>query len=317
MPDDLVSSIISYADENDFPEAPASLGLNGLAMFRTRNPSPLQSILYIPTLCLVLQGRKEMRYADQSVVFGARETLIVSVDLPAVSQILDASDDKPYVALALAIDFSLLRNIQIEMDQHTPLGEACGPAVSGSGSTGLRHAMARLFYLVDRSEAERNVLAPLIIKEVHYWMLMEGHGNMLRSLSQADSHASRISKAIRKLRQDYASQFSIDDLATLVGMSNSSFHEHFKAFTGTTPLQYQKEIRLLLAQQKLINDKTSVARVAFEIGYESPSQFSREYTRKFGHPPSEARRSSDSSNLGASPLSRPGADDRRAASYPF
>ena len=217
--------------------------------------------------------------------FGAGQSLIVSLDLPTVSRITEASEHTPYVALALAIDIGILRSLNEEVGESEIVGQKARALAAGMADERLIAAMGRLFDLVDRP-VERKVLVPLITREIHFRALFAGHGEMLRRLSRHDSHASRVARAIAHIRRSFPASVSIPELARTAGMSPSSFHEHFKAVTATTPLQYQKELRLAEARQQLIYGGKSVSSVAYEVGYESPTQFSREYARRFGNPPS-------------------------------
>ncbi len=291
----LISRLIEFADAKGLPEAPREIGPHGLCMIRSRTPTPLQNALYAPLFCFVLQGRKEAHLGDRVVSYGRGDTMIVSVDLPTTNRVREASPDRPYVGLALRIDFAVLRSLQAEIDLSEPDLRTDHAIASGASGAAPQHAMGRLFDLLSRPAMEQQILTPLLIREVHFHMLMQEHGGMLRRLLQPDSHASRVNRAIVKLRRDYASPVSVNELASLAGMSLSSFHEHFKAVTATTPLQFQKDIRLLVARQKLADEGLSVTTAAFAVGYESPTQFSREFARKFGYPPSrEARRGDES-----------------------
>ena len=242
----------------------------------------------MPLLCVVLQGRKETLLGRERVSFGAGDSLVVSVDLPTSSRITEASPDKPYVALALEIDLSLVRSLSEEIAEHEPAGEKARAVASGAAGQALVDAMGRLFDLVERP-LERRVLLPLITREIHFRMLLAGHGEMLRRLSWRNSHESRITRAITRIREAFPASVSVAELARTAAMSPSTFHEHFKAMTARTPLQYQKDLRLLEARQQLLSGGASVSSVAYDVGYESPTQFSREYARKFGHPPREER----------------------------
>lgn len=257
---------------------------------RARKPSALMNTLYTPLLCLVLQGQKETRFGDQTVTFSEGDTLIVSINIPTVSQVTLASEATPFVSLALEIDLGMIRTLQAELELDANDVPESASIASGVGGEALATAMQRLFDLHDRPLAEQNVIAPLLLREIHFRMLFEGHGGMLRSLARPDSHESRINRAILKLQKDYAEPIAVQDLAELAGMSASSFHEHFKAVTAKTPLQFLKDLRLLIAQQKLSTSVEQVSTIAFEVGYESIAQFSREYARKFGYPPSQERK---------------------------
>lgn len=289
MDKEFIARVIAHADMHNFPETPMPLGVGGLSLVRARQPSALMNTLYAPLLCFVLQGRKETRFGDRTVSFSAGDSLIVSINIPTVSQVMDANAGAPYVSLAIEIDLGLIRSLQAEVELNSEENPNDASIASGVGHASLASAMQRLFGLLDCPITEQRILAPLIVREIHFRILFEGHGGMLRRLSRPDSHESRINRAILKLQKDYAQPIAINDLASLAGMSASSFHEHFKAVTATTPLQFLKDLRLLIAQQKLTTSADKVSTIAFDVGYESPTQFSREYTRKFGYAPSQAR----------------------------
>lgn len=256
--------------------------MQGLLLLWQDSPSSFEASLYEPVLCLILQGRKEVSIGDQTLSFGPGECLLVSHDLPVCSRIMKA----PYLALVLEVDVATIRKLYDEVAESALDSERARAAETHRADPGLLDALRRYLALAD-SPADAKVLGPLISKEIHYRLLMAPFGGMLRSLIRHDSYASAIARAIGHIRVDIRSPIAIPALAQKVGMSASSFHKHFKTITSTTPLQYQKELRLLEARRLLRTDATSVTTVAFDIGYESPSQFSREYTRKFGVPPSQ------------------------------
>jgi AraC-like DNA-binding protein len=256
--------------------------MNGLLLLRQDSPSSFEASLYEPVLCLILQGRKQVSIGEQTLSFGPGECLLVSHDLPVRSRITKA----PYLALVLKVDVATIRKLYGEAGEPTLDGERARAAESQRADPGLLDALHRYLALAD-SPADAKVLGPLISKEIHYRLLMAPFGGMLRSLIRHDSNASAIARAIGHIRGAIRSPIVIPDLARQVGMSASSFHKHFKAVTSTTPLQYQKELRLLEARQLLKTGGASVTTAAYDVGYESPNQFSREYARKFGVPPSQ------------------------------
>lgn len=291
MPDPkLIDDICDYVDRQGSGDHPCPTGLEGFTVLRSRQPTSLETAFYNPLLCLILQGRKETLLGGQHVSFGAGESLIVSHDLPVVTRVTDASARSPYVAMVLSLNLSTVRSLYEEIGD-TEIDEEEDQARTldvGAADASLIDAMGRLFALVDRP-LEARVMVPLIQREIHFRLLLARHGAMLRQLLHRESHASRIAKAITKIRQDYASTLAVGDLARIAGMSPSTFHEHFKALTETTPLQYQKNLRLLEARRLLTDGTHSVSSTAFEVGYESPTQFSREYARKFGVSPHSDR----------------------------
>lgn len=256
----------------------------GLYVHRQTRPNPFEATIYHPVICLNLQGRKEVAIGDRSVAFGVGQSLIVSHDLPVAARVIEASPEHPYLAIIVALDIAILRSLCEEIGQIAP-GERQVEALATSATdAALVEAMERYFALTG-NQVEARVMAPLILKEIHFRLLMANHGGMLRKLMRRDSHASRISRAIGRIRTDYRGSLAIAVLAEDAGMSPSSFHEHFKQITGTTPLQYQKDMRLMEARRLISMDGASVSSAAYEVGYESATQFSREYSRKFGSPP--------------------------------
>ena len=191
----------------------------------------------------------------------------------------------PYLSLLFVVDVANIRKLYDEVADSALDGVTPRAAVTARAAPGLVDALHRYLTLAD-SPADARVLAPLVSKEIHYRLLTAPFGAMLRSLLRHDSTASAITRAIAHLRADVRSPVAIPELARRVGMSASAFHKHFKTITSTTPLQYQKDLRLLEAQRLLKTGGTSVTTVAYDVGYESPSQFSREYARKFGVAPS-------------------------------
>jgi AraC-like DNA-binding protein len=210
--------------------------------------------------------------------------LVVSHDLPIISRITKARPGKPYLALVLMIDVGMLRGLYEEIGPDLVEDtDPCSLAVHEADKK-LIDSLGR--YLALASDAvEARVMAPSILREIHFRLLMAPHGGMLRKLLRHDSHASNVARAIARIRRDFRQAIPIPELAREIGMSSSSFHKHFRNITATTPLQYQKELRLLEARRMLAAGEESVSGVAYDVGYESPTQFSREYARKFGVSP--------------------------------
>jgi AraC-like DNA-binding protein len=260
----------------------AAQPMDGLLLLRQSSPSSFEASLYEPVLCLILQGRKQVSVGEQTLSIGPGECLLVSHDLPVCSRITKA----PYLALVLEVDVATVRKLYDEVAESALDSERARAAETHRADPGLLDALRRYLALAD-SPADAKVLGPLISKEIHYRLLVAPFGGMLRSLIRHDSNASAIARAIGHIRGDIRSPIAIPDLARQVGMSASSFHKHFKTITATTPLQYQKELRLLEARRLLKTGGTSVTTAAYDVGYESPNQFSREYARKFGVPPSQ------------------------------
>src|SRR5687768_11436466 len=273
--EDLIEHASRRAPAPDKSRRQVAQLMDGLLLLRQDTPSALEFSLYEPALCLILQGRKQVLLGQQPLSFGPGECLLVSHDLPVRSRITRA----PYLVMVLAVNLTTIRKLY---DEVTELALDTGPAralETHRADPGLLDALHRYLALAD-SPADAKVLGPLISKEIHYRLLTAPFGGMLRSLIRHDSDASAIGRAIDHIRADIRSPIAIPELARRVGMSVSTFHHHFKAITSTTPLQYHKELRLLEARRLLQSGGASVTTAAFDVGYESPSQFSREYARK-------------------------------------
>ncbi|WP_371226019.1 AraC family transcriptional regulator [Roseovarius sp. 2305UL8-3] len=260
--------------------------LPNLFVFRADGITEFEAVVYNPVVCLILQGSKETVIGDQVSKLDAGDALVVSHDLPVHSKITMASADRPYLALILSLDLSVVRSLYEQVGAHLAEVPSARALSSGPANPELIGSIARYLALLD-SPLDVDVLGPPILREVHYRLLMSPIGGMLRSLLSVDSHASRISKAILKIRSEYRHPLTVADLAHTAGMSQSSFHGHFKLVTGTTPLQYQKDLRMITARDLLRTGQHSVAAASFEVGYESPTHFSRDYHRKFGVAPSK------------------------------
>lgn len=258
-------------------------------LLKQSNTSDLTATFYEPALCLILQGAKEVITGDRKIRFGKGESLIVSHDIPVISRIITASRDKPYIALVLSLDISIIRSFYEEFGE---VASSMNSANVLEVENADNHLIDSLFRLLQstQNDIDRLVLYEQILREVHFRVLQAPYGGMLRDLLRVDSHASNILKAITIIRDKYNKTLYVPDIAKSVGMSASSFHQHFKSITASTPLQYQKELRLLEARRLIKTAGENVTTAAFMVGYESPNQFSREYTRKFSINPSRDAR---------------------------
>ena len=273
------SFIPKYVDNTAFIEP-----IDRLLILSYTRPTNLEATLYEPVCCLILQGRKEAGVGDTIVNFGVGESLIVSHETPVVSRVTSATLSQPYIAMILSLDIGLMRSLYEHVGSNElDLGNAKAFNVHKTDQN-LIDAFYRYLALAE-NPTEEKVLGPIILKEIHFRLLMAPHGGMLRRLLHHNSHESNISRAIKQIRKTFKNPLVIPELAMEVGMSPSSFHKHFKFITKTTPLQYQKDLRLLEAKRLLNLKSHSVSRTAYEVGYESATQFSREYARKFGVPP--------------------------------
>ena len=258
--------------------------IDGLLINRADTPCALIPALYRPSFCLVVQGGKMSMLGGVAYRYAAGQCLLASLDLPVTSRITQASKEQPYLALSLAIDPSTVAGLLVEQPAATRDAAPVFTALTADDhDPALRDPLKRLLNLLD-CPADQPVLAPMIRREI-VWRLLGGSlGASLRQIGLADTHAARIGRATAFIRDHYAETLRVADLAALAGMSVPGFHRHFKAVTTMTPVQFQKQVRLQEARRRLVAAE-EVARVGFAIGYESLSQFSRDYRRLFGAPP--------------------------------
>lgn len=257
--------------------------IDGLLLTRAETPSGIVRSVYRPSFCLVVQGAKTTIVGETPYRYAAGQCLLASVDLPVTARITQASAQVPYLALSLAIDPAVVT--ELLADQAGALVDA--PAFAALSTANHDPALCDpLRRLLDLLDAPRDalVLAPLVRREIVWRLLGGALGPALRQIGLADTHAARIGRATAHIRDHYAETLRVADLAALAGMSVPGFHRHFKAVTTMTPVQFQKQVRLQEARRRLIAAE-EVARVGFAIGYESLSQFSRDYRRLFGAPP--------------------------------
>jgi AraC-like DNA-binding protein len=254
-----------------------------LSLFRADEPTVPVPVVYEASLCLIAQGAKRVELAGDSVVYDAARYLLVSIDLPLVGHVIQASGDAPYLCCKIDIDQAVLADLMLAEGALAARADLPALAVY-PGDPDLIDAACRLVALLDRP-ADIPVLAPLIQREILYRLLTGPHGPALRHLAVADSHLAQVSRAIAKIRSGFHEQLRIGDIAAAAGMSTSSLHEHFKAITRMTPLEYQKQLRLQEARRLMLSDGASAGTAGFAVGYDSQSQFSREYARLFGAPP--------------------------------
>ena len=257
----------------------------GLSLFQRPEPTEPISGMYEPSICMVAQGAKRVLLGDDTYVYDAHHYLITSLHLPTIVQILEASPEKPYLGLRLKFDLREVSQLMVDssLPQPRPQQSSRGMA-TGEVTLQLLNAFHRLIDLLE-DEKDIPILAPVIQREIIYRLLVGDQGERLRQIATAGSQSQQIARAIGWLKSNYMQPVSIDDLAVQASMSTSTFHHHFRAMTALSPLQFQKQLRLQEARRLMLTERMDAANAAFQVGYESPSQFSREYNRHFGAPP--------------------------------
>jgi AraC-like DNA-binding protein len=259
--------------------------VKALSVSRVSQPVMPRHMIYRPTICIVVQGAKQIMVGDR--VFGYREmqSLVVTFEVPALGQITEASKEAPYIGLNIDFDVAILREVMEAMEEPPrPAGEGAAGVFVQDFDGVLADCVLRLVKLTETPKAIP-VLYPAIMREICYWLLTGPNGREVCKLALPGSHTRRMTDAINLLRDNFTAPVRIEQLAAAARMSPSSFHQHFKDMTAMTPLQYQKNLRLLEARRLMVADGASVASAAYQVGYESASQFSRECSRTFGTPP--------------------------------
>ena len=258
-----------------------------LTLFKSSKPTEPIHNVYRPTLCLVAQGAKRALLGNCAYVYDPAKFLVVSVDLPVVASVIEASPEQPYLCAALDLDVAAIAALLVDQGVAPAPSEGSVPAIGLSEvEPALQDAMVRLLRLLDNPK-DAPVLAPLAEREILYRLLMSGQGAMVRHIAAGESRLRQISRAIAWIRANYADTCRVERLAAEAGMSPSSFHHHFKAVTSMSPLQYRTQMRLQEARRLMVSEGLEAASAGFRVGYESPSQFSRDYSRTFGAPPSK------------------------------
>jgi AraC-like DNA-binding protein len=285
MSSSLSDALSQYMDANGGGDGLFITPIAGLGLMRASTESLPNPMIYRPALCVVAQGAKSIMLGEEVLEHREMQSLVVSVELPAIGKVIRASADQPFLAISLEFDAGVIRQV---MDQ---LDDPPKPNVDSSLGAYVDHldgpladCVLRLIRLLGTPKAIP-VIYPLLMREIYFWLLTGTNGDKVCAIALPNSHAQRVTEAIYLLRDDFTRSIRIEELAAAAKMSTSSFHQHFKTLTSMTPLQYQKHLRLLEARRLMLTEDANVMRAAYHVGYESPSQFSREYTRMFGMSP--------------------------------
>jgi len=257
----------------------------GLLLARLEKQSEPVSIMFEPRVCMIAQGAKRVQLGDDAYVYDPHHFLLTSVDLPTFVQVIKASPEKPYLGLVMKIDQREISQLMVDSNLPPPRPQQSSRGMAtGEVTLPMLSTFQRLIDLLDEPK-DIPILAPIVQREIFYRLLVGDLGVRLRQMASAGSQSQQIARAIDWLKSNYTQPLRIEDLASQVNMSTSTFHHHFREVTAMSPLQYQKWLRLNEARRIMLAENQDATTAAFQVGYESPSQFSREYGRMFGAPP--------------------------------
>ncbi|TCK28150.1 AraC family transcriptional regulator [Ancylobacter aquaticus] len=284
MPSSLFDAITAYVESQGGGQGLFPTPMPGVNIIRSFQEVMPNRKIYQPSLCIVLQGAKQILFGSETLDYGAMECLVVSIELPGSGRIIKASADEPFVGMTVDLDVAVVRGM-VEQLEELPSSPGGGPcAFVTQVDEALADCIHRLMRMSDNPKAIP-ILYPSVMRDICYWLLSGPQGAEICRLSLPASNTERVAKAIHLLRDNIAQPMRVEQLAEAARMSPSSFHQHFKALTSMTPLQYQKQLRLLEARRLMVANAASVADASYKVGYESASQFSREYSRMFGVAP--------------------------------
>lgn len=277
----LVNAIDDWTSTNDSP----ATAIAELSLFRVQASTSPSSWTYEPSIALIAQGTKRVTLGEESFHYGPSQFLLTSIELPTITQVLEATPETPYLSLLLKLDLKLAAQLMVDSNVAAPratrsdLGMALGDVTAP-----LLTSLTRLIELL-ADPRDIPVVAPLIQREILYRVLISEQGGRLRQMASIGSQGHKIGQAVEWIKEHFHQPLRIEDMAAQIQMSASTFHHHFRALTSMTPLQYQKSLRLNEARRLMLIDYLDVGTAAFRVGYESPTQFGREYSRLFGASP--------------------------------
>ncbi len=279
----LLDAVRRHAEACADADGLARTPVPGLTLVRATGRSGLVYAISRPLVCLVVQGSKQVTMGSRHVSFSAGDSLLIAADVPTVSQVTQASIAAPYLSFVLELDPALIADLAAQMGG--PAGADDLPPVRAEPTdVEVADAALRLLQLLDRPAAVP-VLQAQRVRELHYWLLAGRHGPAIGRLAWAGGQVQRVARAVAVLRADFARPLPVERLAATAGMSASAFHRHFRAVTSLSPLQFQKQLRLIEGRRLMLAEGLNASSAAFAVGYESVPQFTREYRRLFGAPP--------------------------------
>lgn len=287
MISDLFTAAGRFARSNADDRGVAITPIPGLAVVRQTMPTALEYAINRPLVALVLQGSKRVIVGSKTLDLRPGESLLITADVPTVSQVTEANLARPYISIVFEIDAAVVTELVTEMGALPFLADA--PIRVDPTEGEVTDAALRLLRLLERP-ATIPILQTQLLRELHFWLLSGRHGGAIRALGIPGSHAQRIARAVNLIRSQLAAPLRVEQLADAAGMGLSAFHEHFRAITSLTPLQFQKQLRLIEARRLMLSAGEPISNAAYAVGYASIPQFTREYGRLFGVTPARDRR---------------------------
>lgn len=267
-------------DVGNYPTA-----IKGVRIVRRNNPTEFMRCFYNPTCILVLQGLKHMLYGNENIVYTKGQYVVSCTDIPVSSRVAEASEDKPFVVLILELDSNIISNLILETKLPQAVDNKEKALAIADTDAELLVSFYRLAQLIEKPESEQKIMSPIIIKEIYYRLLTGPLGNQLRLINTKGTRSNQIAQAISLIKERYSEKLNMDEVAKAVNMAPASFYRNFKKVTQVSPLQYQKQLRLNEAQRLMLSGEHNAESASYIVGYESPTQFSREYKKMFGNPP--------------------------------
>lgn len=260
--------------------------IKGFKISKRNKPTELKKCFYKPLAILFLQGNKQTIFGNREFTFGAGQYVVCSVDIPLMSRIKNATEDKPCIGLVLELDSYLISQLITEMNTTDLEHNENSTCFAGADADkDLINAFMRLTELLEQPDSKQKIFAPMIMKEIHYLLLTGPLGNLIKAANTKGNQYNQIAGAINLLKENFKEKINMEELAKSLNLAPSSFYKHFKDVTTISPLQYQKQLRLYEAQRLMLTGEHNAETASYLVGYESPTQFSREYKKMFGNPP--------------------------------
>lgn len=273
--------VLSFAEnEGNYPTS-----IKGLRIARRNSPTEFNRCFYEPVCIYVVQGQKQAIFGSDGFIYKENQFVISCTDVPASSRVVKASKDEPCLVLVLELDSFEISKLIIETQSVQTIQSDEKYLASADSDEFLTDAFFRLTELLDKPQSQQNILAPMIIKEIYYRLLTGPLGNQLHLINSKGTQANLIAEAITLLKNNYKEKLNVEELAKNVNMATSSFYRNFKKVTKVSPLQYHKQLKLYEARKLMLSGNYDATEVCYKVGYESPTQFSREYKKMFGNPP--------------------------------